>query len=373
MADIRIKDLATTATTTASDDFMAVDGTTNGTRKLSAATPAFLTSVTTPSLTSPASTNLTLAGGAGNSSIILTPAGTGNVGIGTTSPAAKLHAYSGASGVSPVTGSIGVMESNGNAYFSILGPNADAKGVFFGSPTSQITAGIVYNYDAVNALSLRAAGATRLRIADTGDVSIASTTASSTSTNGAVVIGSGTGGGLGVAGAINCGLGATFATSSGNVGIGTTEPGRKLEVNGGIGFVGNARRGISKDYDVSTGDTFGMEQAGSPETGDYPALRLFISSAAANNYIGFGYYTSATAFTERMRIQLNGNVGIGTTTPNANALLDITSTSKAFMPPRMTTTQKNAIASPTAGMVVYDSTLAKLSLYTTAWETITSV
>jgi len=63
MADIRIKDLGTTASVTASDDFMAVDGTTNGTRKLSAAAPAFLTSVTTPSLTSPASTNLTLGTG----------------------------------------------------------------------------------------------------------------------------------------------------------------------------------------------------------------------------------------------------------------------------------------------------------------------
>jgi len=113
----------------------------------------------------------------------------GNVGIGTVSPTAKLHAYSGASGVSPVTGSIGVMESNGNAYFSILGPTADAKGVFFGSPTSQITAGIVYNYDAVNALSLRAAGATRLRIADTGDVSIASSTAGSASAGALVVTG----------------------------------------------------------------------------------------------------------------------------------------------------------------------------------------
>ena len=72
MADIRIKDLATTATTTASDDFMAVDGATNGTRKLSAATPAFLTSVTTPSLTSPAATNLTLAGGtAGSDSVVV--------------------------------------------------------------------------------------------------------------------------------------------------------------------------------------------------------------------------------------------------------------------------------------------------------------
>jgi len=63
MADIRIKDLGTTASVTASDDFMAVDGTTNGTRKLSAATPAFLTSVTTPSLTSPAATALTLGTG----------------------------------------------------------------------------------------------------------------------------------------------------------------------------------------------------------------------------------------------------------------------------------------------------------------------
>ena len=41
MADIRIKDLTTTATQTASGDFIAVDGVTNGTRKLSAASPSF--------------------------------------------------------------------------------------------------------------------------------------------------------------------------------------------------------------------------------------------------------------------------------------------------------------------------------------------
>lgn len=72
MADIRIKDLATTATTTASDDFMAVDGSTNGTRKMNAAAPAFLTSVTTPSLTSPAATNLTLGLGTGGTALTLT-------------------------------------------------------------------------------------------------------------------------------------------------------------------------------------------------------------------------------------------------------------------------------------------------------------
>jgi len=59
----------------------------------------------------------------------------------------------------------------------------------------------------------------------------------------------------------------------------------------------------------------------------------------------------------------NGNAGINTTTPNASAQLDITSTTRGFLPPRMTTTQKNAITSPAAGLVVYDSTTNKLCCY----------
>jgi len=53
---------------------------------------------------------------------------------------------------------------------------------------------------------------------------------------------------------------------------------------------------------------------------------------------------------------VEGNVGIGTTNPNPNSILELSSTSKAFIPPRMTTAQKNAISSPTAGMLVYDTT-----------------
>ena len=67
-----------------------------------------------------------------------------------------------------------------------------------------------------------------------------------------------------------------------------------------------------------------------------------------------------------------GTVGIGIATPNANAILDVSSTTKAFMPPRMTTTQRDAIPSPTAGMVIYNSTTNKLNVYTTAWEAVTS-
>lgn len=70
---------------------------------------------------------------------------------------------------------------------------------------------------------------------------------------------------------------------------------------------------------------------------------------------------------------LAGTLSIGSDTATTSTILDLVSTTKAFAVPRMTTTQKNAISSPSQGMIVYDTTLAKLCVYTTAWETITSV
>ncbi len=49
------------------------------------------------------------------------------------------------------------------------------------------------------------------------------------------------------------------------------------------------------------------------------------------------------------------NVGIGTTSPNASALLDLTSTSRGLLIPRMTEAQKYAIASPATGLVIYQT------------------
>jgi hypothetical protein len=47
----------------------------------------------------------------------------------------------------------------------------------------------------------------------------------------------------------------------------------------------------------------------------------------------------------------------------ASAVLEVSSTTRGFLPPRMTTTERNAIASPAAGLVVYDSTTNKLCCY----------
>lgn len=52
---------------------------------------------------------------------------------------------------------------------------------------------------------------------------------------------------------------------------------------------------------------------------------------------------------------VQAQTGIGTTTPDASAKLDITSTSKGFLIPRMTTVQRSAISSPANGLLVYQT------------------
>ena len=79
----------------------------------------------------------------------------------------------------------------------------------------------------------------------------------------------------------------------------------------------------------------------------------------------FFYLFIALLFITRANAQ---SVGIGTTTPNAKAALDITSTSRGLLPPRMDSTARNAITSPPAGLVIYNTTIKSFECYNgTAW------
>tara|TARA_R110002012_G_scaffold127225_1_gene279404 strand:+ start:73 stop:462 length:390 start_codon:yes stop_codon:yes gene_type:complete len=63
--------------------------------------------------------------------------------------------------------------------------------------------------------------------------------------------------------------------------------------------------------------------------------------------------------------------GIGTTTPHASAQLEVSSTTKGFLPPRMTQEARNLITAPVAGLVVWCTDCAtegELQVYNgTAW------
>lgn len=64
-----------------------------------------------------------------------------------------------------------------------------------------------------------------------------------------------------------------------------------------------------------------------------------------------------------------GQTGIGTANPNASAALDVTSTSKGVLVPRMTNTQMLNIGSPVAGLQIFNTTYNCIYTYNgTAWN-----
>jgi hypothetical protein len=77
-----------------------------------------------------------------------------------------------------------------------------------------------------------------------------------------------------------------------------------------------------------------------------------------------------TAITALNAIAQN-NVGIGTTTPNAKAILDLQATNKGLLVPRMTTVQMNSVAtnSTTNGLLVYNTDLNCFHYWNTSTST----
>jgi uncharacterized protein (TIGR02145 family) len=72
---------------------------------------------------------------------------------------------------------------------------------------------------------------------------------------------------------------------------------------------------------------------------------------------------------------LLAQVGINddNSTPDNSAMLDVKSTSRGLLPPRMTTSQMNAIASPSAGLIVFNTTLKIIfSFNGTSWDAMTN-
>jgi len=99
------------------------------------------------------------------------------------------------------------------------------------------------------------------------------------------------------------------------------------------------------------------------------------SSGFITNATGVGYGATASNRTVRLgntsvtnvntsgTITTSGSLGIGTASPASNSALEVSSTSKGLLLPRLTTTELNAISSPPSGLWIYNTTTSTFQCY----------
>ncbi len=66
------------------------------------------------------------------------------------------------------------------------------------------------------------------------------------------------------------------------------------------------------------------------------------------------------------------NVGIGTLSPDPSSVLELNTSDKGFLAPRLTTAQRLAIASPARGLLVYDTDVPCFFYYESGWQSLCS-
>jgi hypothetical protein len=164
------------------------------------------------------------------------------------------------------------------------------------------------------------------------------------------------------------------SSSNGALSIGTTSTAARVVFQGS----GSTSATTSLLVQNSSGThSMSVRDNGSSVFGPQSAVEISniisVSAQSGNQNLiqSFGGVTSGTTFrggldTSNVNFEANTNGGVfrssGTTAQNASSVLDLQSTTRGFLPPRMTTTQKNAITA-VAGLVLYDSTTNKLQCY----------
>ncbi|MFZ1694643.1 MAG: hypothetical protein WAT74_15710 [Flavobacteriales bacterium] len=285
-------------------------------------------------------------------------AANGNVGIGTTAPASKLHVSRSSSGLTPNGNATATLEASGANYQHFL-TNTGESGLLFGSAGSSITGGFLHNTaNAQAGFEWRTGGnVTRMIFSNTGDLTIGDNyiwsgtklgvvntnteaTIGTKCTNaagfsgmysvdnantGAFVTGMGTSGhAYGSAGVSGTATAHPFTllTSNvermriavnGNVGIGTNAPARLLEVASSV-------QGVQRISSANTVSGSVLELRNTTAGNNILGGINFMDGTATRGQLAYHLANGMlfnTAGAERMRVDLNGNVGIGTTTPGS--------------------------------------------------------
>lgn len=129
---------------------------------------------------------------------------------------------------------------------------------------------------------------------------------------------------------------------------------------------------ISKDrINIASNSTLSLANGYSAVRVDSSGVRAFYVDGVPERASSLDILAGKCELRNNTQVALNSpSVNIGST-PIAtypSAILTATSTTKGFLPPRLTTTQRDAIASPVEGLMIYDVTTHKVAYYNgTIW------
>jgi hypothetical protein len=93
-----------------------------------------------------------------------------------------------------------------------------------------------------------------------------------------------------------------------------------------------------------------------------PAARLHVVGSGSTSTTWTAQFHNSAGNNNALMIRDDGIVSIGTASPNGSGALEISSTTKGVLFPRMTTAQRNLISSPADGLVIYNTTDNKLQV-----------
>ena len=109
------------------------------------------------------------AEGVGDANTLVVDASTSRVGIGTATPNAKFHVYTGSSGATPVAATVMAVEHSADAGISILSGATNEGSVFFGDSGNADDGYLTYDHN-TQGMAIGANGATRMTISGAGAV-----------------------------------------------------------------------------------------------------------------------------------------------------------------------------------------------------------
>jgi len=105
------------------------------------------------------------------------------------------------------------------------------------------------------------------------------------------------------------------------------------------------------------------------------ALTNPVTGTGLQNYITKWNNAGGTQIGDSLLFDSGAGIGLGTASINASALFQMDSTTRGFLPPRMTQAQRLAIGSPAQGLIVYQSdSVIGLYIYSNSvWRSLTMV